>query len=148
MFLISLVMLVINFKIVGTPLNGSLTVILIGTLLFILSYQSISVLIVSLLANLRLSLSIGGGYSVLAFTFSGLTFPIMAMWEPMQWVSKIFPVHLLHRYFRRPDAPRHAVGLLAARPLLHVAVHRFTAPVPAAPEKGVHGGKILGEIVI
>ena len=63
----------------------------IGTLLFILSYQSISVLIVSLLANLRLSLSIGGGYSVLAFTFSGLTFPIMAMWEPMQWVSKIFP---------------------------------------------------------
>ena len=91
MFLISLVMLVINFKIVGTPLNGSLTVILIGTLLFILSYQSISVLIVSLLANLRLSLSIGGGYSVLAFTFSGLTFPIMAMWEPMQWVSKIFP---------------------------------------------------------
>ena len=91
MFLISLVMLIINFKIVGTPLNGSLAVILIATLLFILSYQSISVLIVSMLANLRLSLSIGGGYSVLAFTFSGLTFPIMAMWEPMQWVSRIFP---------------------------------------------------------
>lgn len=91
MFLISLVMMLIIFKIVGTPLNGSLTVIMIGTLLFILSYQSISVLIVSLLANLRLSLSIGGGYSVLAFTFSGLTFPIMAMWEPMRWVSKIFP---------------------------------------------------------
>ena len=36
MFLISLVMLVINFKIVGTPLNGSLAVILAGTLLFIL----------------------------------------------------------------------------------------------------------------
>ncbi len=91
MFLISLVMLIINFKVVGTPLNGSLAVILVGTLLFILSYQAISVLIVSLLANLRLSLSIGGGYSVLAFTFSGLTFPIMAMWEPMQWVSRIFP---------------------------------------------------------
>ncbi len=91
MFLISLVMLIINFKVVGTPLNGSLAVILVGTLLFILGYQSISVLIVSLLANLRLSLSIGGGYSVLAFTFSGLTFPIMAMWEPMQWVSRIFP---------------------------------------------------------
>ena len=91
MFLVSLVMLVINFRIVGTPLNGSLTVILIATLLFILSYQAISVLIVSLLATLRLSLSIGGGYSVLAFTFSGLTFPIMAMWEPMQWLSRIFP---------------------------------------------------------
>lgn len=91
MFLVSLVMLLIIFKIVGTPLNGSLTMILIGTLLFILSYQSVSVMFVALLANLRLSLSIGGGYSVLAFTFSGLTFPIMAMWEPMQWVSRIFP---------------------------------------------------------
>ena len=91
MFLISLVMLVINFKIVGTPLNGSLAVILAGTLLFILSYQSISVLIVSLLANLRLSLSIGGGYSVLAFTFSGLTFPIMAMWPAMRYLSRLFP---------------------------------------------------------
>ena len=91
MFLISLVMLVINFKIVGTPLNGSLAVILAGTLLFILSYQSISVLIVSLLSNLRLSLSIGGGYSVLAFTFSGLTFPIMAMWPAMRYLSRLFP---------------------------------------------------------
>ena len=91
MFLLSLVMFLIIFKVVGTPLNGSLTVILVSTLLFIMSYQAISVLIVSLLANLRLSLSIGGGYSVLAFTFSGLTFPIMAMWEPMQWVSRFFP---------------------------------------------------------
>ena len=91
MFLISLVMLVIIFKIVGTPLNGNLGVILVGTLFFILAYQSIAVLIVSLLANLRLALSIGGGYSVLAFTFSGLTFPIMAMWKPMQWVSCLFP---------------------------------------------------------
>ena len=91
MFLLSLTMFVIIFKVVGTPLNGSLAIILTGTLLFIMSYQAISVLIVSLLANLRLSLSIGGGYSVLAFTFSGLTFPIMAMWEPMQWLSRLFP---------------------------------------------------------
>ena len=73
MFLLSLVMFTIIFKVVGVPLNGSLALILAGTLLFIVSYQSISVLIVSLMANLRLSLSLGGGYSVLAFTFSGLT---------------------------------------------------------------------------
>ena len=91
MFLLSLAMLLIIFKVVGTPLNGSLTVILLGTLLFILSYRSISVLIVSLMANMRLSLSLGGGYSVLAFTFSGLTFPVMAMWPAMRAVSKLFP---------------------------------------------------------
>ncbi len=91
MFLLSLVMFVIIFKVVGVPLNGSFTLILTGTLLFILSYQSISVLIVSIMANLRLSLSLGGGYSVLAFTFSGLTFPIMAMYPAMRAVSKFFP---------------------------------------------------------
>lgn len=91
MFLLSQVMFVIIFKVVGVPLNGSFTLILTGTLLFILSYQSISVLIVSIMANLRLSLSLGGGYSVLAFTFSGLTFPIMAMYPAMRAVSKFFP---------------------------------------------------------
>jgi len=87
----SLVMFLIIFKVVGVPLNGSLTVILVSTLLFILSYQAIAVFIVSLLSNLRLSLSIGGGYSVLAFTFSGLTFPIMAMWPAMRYLSRLFP---------------------------------------------------------
>ena len=91
MFLMSLVMVLIIFKVVGVPLNGSLTVILLGTLLFILSYQSLGAMIVTVLSNLRLSLSIGGGYSVLAFTFSGLTFPIMAMSKPMQWFCCIFP---------------------------------------------------------
>ena len=91
MCLLSLGKVVVIFKVAGAPLNGSHWVILTGTLLCIMSYQAISVLIVSLLANLRLSLSIGGGYSVLAFTFSGLTFPIMAMWEPMQWLSRLFP---------------------------------------------------------
>ena len=91
MFLMSELMLLVIFKVVGVPLNGSLTVITISNLFFILSYQSLGAMIVTVLSNLRLSLSLGGGYSVLAFTFSGLTFPIMAMWEPMQWVSKIFP---------------------------------------------------------
>lgn len=91
MFLMALVMFFVIFRVVGTPLNGSLWVILAGTLLFILSYQSIAFLIVSLLANLRLSLSLGGGYSVLAFTFSGLTFPVIAMYPVMQWIGKLFP---------------------------------------------------------
>ena len=91
MFGLSLVMFAIIFEVVGVPLNGSPTLILLGTLLFILSYQSISVMIVAVMANLRLSLSLGGGYSVLAFTFSGLTFPVMAMYPAMRAVSKLFP---------------------------------------------------------
>ena len=91
MLLMTLMMFLILFKIVGVPLNGSLTALLFGCMLFVLAYMAIGVLIVTLLSNLRLSLSIGGGYSVLAFTFSGLTFPMMAMYPWVQAFSKIFP---------------------------------------------------------
>ena len=79
----SLAMFLIIFRAIGVPLNGSFWAIFAGTLLFIAAYQSIGVLFVSLLANMRLALSLGGGYSVLAFTFSGLTFTVMAMCYPM-----------------------------------------------------------------
>ncbi len=84
-------MLFILLEIVGVPMNGSLAVVAVGTVCFLLAYQAIAVMIVALIANMRLSLSLGGGYSVLAFTFSGLTFPIMAMWAPMRWLSRCFP---------------------------------------------------------
>ena len=48
------IMFLIIFKVVGVPLNGSLTVILLSTLLFVMSYQAIAVFIVSLLSNLCL----------------------------------------------------------------------------------------------
>ncbi len=91
MLMVALVMLVVMVKVAGVPVHGSLPMMCVGTLLFVTAYQSVAVMIIALLANLRLSLSLGGGYSVLAFTFSGLTFPVMAMWQPMQWVSRLFP---------------------------------------------------------
>ncbi len=72
---------------------------------FVLAYMAIGVLIVTLLSNLRLSLSIGGGYSVLAFTFSGLTFPMMAMYPWVQAFSKIF-LYVLYRHLHRSGASR------------------------------------------
>ncbi len=91
LFLMSLVMLCFIFGVVGTPLNGSVWVLVASSLLFVLSYQAIGVFMIAVLSNLRLALSLGGGYSVLAFTFSGLTFPIMAMWPAMRVVSRFFP---------------------------------------------------------
>lgn len=91
MLLMTLLMFLILFDIVGVPLNGSLAMLLCGCMLFILAYMSIGVLIISLMSNLRMSLSLGGGYSVLAFTFSGLTFPMMAMYPWIRAFSKVFP---------------------------------------------------------
>ena len=141
MFLISLVMLVINFKIVGTPLNGSLAVIHFE-LPVDLGADRLAAGQPAPVALDRRRI-FGAGLHLL-----GTDVPDHGHVGADAVGEQDLPVHLLHRYFCRPDAPRHAVGLLAARPLLHVAVHRFTAPVPAAPEKGLHGGKILGEIVI
>lgn len=94
MFIMVLFMNTIMFKWIGVPLNGNIIALTAGAFLFILAYQSIGMLIITVLSNLRMSLSIGGGYSVLAFTFSGLTFPRMAMDPLLQKISYIFPFTL------------------------------------------------------
>ena len=91
MFILSLFMNVVMHKWVGVPMAGSGGVMTIAGFLFILAYQSIAILFVSVFANMRLALSIGGGYSVLAFSFSGMTFPLVAMDGWVQVASNIFP---------------------------------------------------------
>jgi ABC-2 type transport system permease protein len=57
------------------------------------------VLIIVLLPNIRLALSIGAMYASLAFSFAGLTFPLMAMDGYMQKIAQIFPfTHYLNIY--------------------------------------------------
>lgn len=99
MFLMSLVMNLVMYEISGVPLNGSPLVLVLAAFMFVLAYQSIAVMFISVLSNLRLSLSIGGGYSVLAFTFSGLTFPLMAMDAPLRLFSYIFPFTIYTQIF-------------------------------------------------
>lgn len=91
MFTMMLAMYAVVFVIVGAPLNGSITMLVVSALVFVLSYQAIGLFVAVVFANLRLALSFGGGYSVLAFTFSGLTFPTMAMYGGIRLFSYIFP---------------------------------------------------------
>ena len=91
MTVMSLLMFFILFDIINVPLNGSFGMLFAGCLVFILSYMGIAVFVVAVTADLRLALSLGGGYSVLAFTFSGLSFPIMAMYGGVRIFSRIFP---------------------------------------------------------
>lgn len=82
---------VIIHKYEQVPLNGSLLFLFFAGVLFLFAYQSVGILIITLLSNMRLALSLGGGYSVLAFTFSGLTYPFMAMDPMIRMFGKIFP---------------------------------------------------------
>ena len=98
------------------PLRGSAPMLFVSTFLLITAYQSVGCVIVALSANMRLALSLGGGYSVLAFSFSGLTFPAMAMDLPARIAGNLFPfTHYLQIWMDqalRGAAPHHSVSSL------------------------------------
>lgn len=87
----AIIMFIILFEFIGVPLRGNLWVLFAGCEVFILSYIAVAVFIISITADMRLAMSLGGGYSVMAFSLSGLTFPTMAMHEGIQWLGHIFP---------------------------------------------------------
>ncbi len=79
------------FSVLGTPLTGSLFVIIFSELLLIIAYQLLAVLFLNITSNMRLSLSLGSAYTMMALTFSGLTFPTMGMPIIAKIFSWIFP---------------------------------------------------------
>ena len=91
MAIFALIMLIILFRLLEIPLNGSIWIILAATALLIIDYQAIAITLSLLTNNRHLAMSLGGGYAVLAFTFSGLTFPTMAMMPVLQFLSHLFP---------------------------------------------------------
>ena len=79
------------FTVVKIPINSFSWTFFIYCIILVFSYISIAIITISLTANMRLSLSLAGGYAVMAFSLSGLTFPTMAMHEAIQWLGHLFP---------------------------------------------------------
>lgn len=86
------VMFILLFEFVGVPLRGNIWILIISCFVFILTYISVAIFIVAITADMRLAMSLGGGYSVMAFSLSGLTFPAMAMHKTIQWLGHLFPL--------------------------------------------------------
>ena len=65
----------------------------------------------------------------------------------MQWVSKIFPFTFYTDIF--VDQMLRGTPWVYSLPDhgIYDALHCLTAPLPAASAKGLHGGKILGEVI-
>jgi ABC-2 type transport system permease protein len=85
------VMNLILFGVLGTPINGNVLTILISEIVLIVTYQLLAVLLLNITYNMRLSLSLGSAYTIMALTFSGLTFPAMGMPLIAKIFSWIFP---------------------------------------------------------
>ena len=99
MTLMSQIIYLVLFVVMGMECKGSYIVLTLVTILFIIVYQIVAISIISVTANLRLALSLGGGYSVMAFTFSGVTFPTMAMYGVARIFSKFFPLSYFSEFF-------------------------------------------------
>ncbi|MGL4410670.1 MAG: ABC transporter permease [Bacteroidales bacterium] len=119
------------YRVEGVPLNGSVMMLIVGGVLFVIAYQSVGVFIITVLSNLRLALSLGGGYSVLAFTFSGLTFPFMAMDPMMRYFGKIFPFTYYMELFVdqaiRGASSSHSIGYVLSL-VIFIALPYLTLP--------------------
>jgi ABC-2 type transport system permease protein len=88
---VTVVMNVVLFVQMGTPLRGNFVFIVMGELGMIITYQLLAVFLVAVTANLRLALSLASAYAMMALTFSGLTFPQFAMPLVAKAFSYLFP---------------------------------------------------------
>ena len=99
MSILAIFMLFLLFTALGIAVHGRLWMIILATLLLVVVYQAVALFLVAITRSRMLSLSLGGGYCILAFTFSGLTFPTIAMSPIFSALSYIFPLTYYLRLF-------------------------------------------------
>lgn len=127
-----MVMNLVMIRVMGTPLNGSLAVILLSELLLILDYMAMAILLLTFTINLRLTLSLGSAYTMMALTFSGLTFPAMGMPLIARLFSWLFPYTFWLKVFLsqslRGEPVHEAIGpLLLLLPFILTVLLAFPA---------------------
>ena len=80
----------------GFPVYGNHARLLFGLILFIFAMESMGIVLIGCLPTLRDAISIGALYSMLGFSLSGFTYPVMNMLPPVQALSYLEP--LRHYY--------------------------------------------------
>ena len=135
MILFSQLILFTLFVVMGMECAGSYIILSVGSILFVVAYQSVALFIVALSGNMRLVLSLGGGYAVMAFTFSGITFPTMAMFDIARWLSVLFPL----RWFSDLFVDQAMRGAPIIQSLLPLAYLASFAILPTAAGRRLRG---------
>ncbi len=83
----------------GFQLKGNWIVMMAGQTLMLVAYQAMAIFLLSLSGNTRLALSLGSAYSMMALTFSGLTFPVFAMPLLARLFAYLFPFYYWMQIF-------------------------------------------------
>lgn len=76
----------------SAPFEGNILFSIFGIEVFIFAYQMMGTAFISLLSNLRFAMSVGAFYTSLGFSFSGMTFPAIALPEFCKFYSSLLPI--------------------------------------------------------
>lgn len=87
------------FGVCGYPLAGNVGNMMLGMVALILASEAVAVTLISLFPTLRYALSLAALFTILAFSFSGFTFPVEAMPLALQGVSVIFPLRFYYLFY-------------------------------------------------
>lgn len=83
---------IVLFGFMHFPMNGSFLILTVVTILYVFAMQSLGVLFIGTFPLLRDAVCLSALYSILAFSFSGFTYPIEGMVPAMQSLSYFFPL--------------------------------------------------------
>lgn len=82
----------IMFGFMHFPMNGSMGVMALATVLFVIATQSLAAFIACAIPNPRLALSVVSLVGILTFSFAGFSFPVEKMYGAIGIFSYIVPV--------------------------------------------------------
>jgi len=96
---IGFALVILLYQWMGFPMSGSIWHMFIDMFLLVVASESVGVFIVGLFPVTRFALSIGGLYSVLAFSLTGFTLPVEAMPPYIQGLATAFPLRHYYMFY-------------------------------------------------
>ncbi len=93
---------VLLFKVLGVPMRGNFLILLAATAALILAYIAVGIFFLTLVANVRFALMMSAFYASTAYTFIGMTFPIISFPFPAKIWAEILPLtHFMRIYINQ-----------------------------------------------
>lgn len=88
------------FKVLQYPMNGNIAWMFLNSFFLVIASQAMGIFLLELFPTLSVALSFSGLYGMLAFSYSGLSFPIDGMPLAMQGLSYLFPLRGFFRIYQ------------------------------------------------
>ena len=90
------------FGLIGAPLHIPMLNVVLITFALVIVYQIIGITLVSFMPNFRSALTVGSGFTAIAFSFAAYTFPMEGLPRSIQYLAQIFPyAHFMKYYVNR-----------------------------------------------